>query len=66
MRLPTLKQLESLPRQNALGILDSYQREELAGYDDATLWHRRGRGYARKLIREKLKRIENLRRHFGL
>ncbi|WP_414472776.1 hypothetical protein [Microvirga sp. M2] len=66
MRLPTLKQLEAMSWQTAWATLDAHERDERAAYNNSTLWHCRGRAYARKLIREKLKRIERMRFHLGL
>ncbi|QFU15148.1 hypothetical protein [Microvirga thermotolerans] len=66
MRLPTLKQLEAMPWQDAWAILEAHERDERATYENPTLSHWRGRAYARELIREKLKRIERMRVHLGL
>jgi hypothetical protein len=66
MRLPTRKRFQDMPWQNAWSILQAHERDTRSMYDDATLWHPRGRGYARNQLRQKLKRIERLLHELGL
>ncbi len=66
MRLPSRKQLAEMPWHNAAEILDAHERDERDLLNTESLWHRRGKAYARKLTREKLKRIELMKKELGL
>ena len=66
MRLPTLRQLQAMHWTDAWSILSAHERDELEVYDNETLTHPRGRAHARKLIREKLKRIQRFKVELGL
>lgn len=66
MPLPSLKKLTSMHWTDAAAILEAHARDEREALDSKTLWRRRGRAYARKLCREKLKRIERFKMELGL